>query len=654
MNIEELIKRIENNDVDAMLQMQQMFFEGTDVKKNLNKAFELLVRINEFSPKNEVVLKRLGDCYYNGYGVSQNIEQAMAYYKSALDLGCSESGFILGKIYCDKKDKDNALLYFGTAATLGHEEAKKFVDKITNEKAEKKEENKEEKKKKPFKTFITIISVVGLIGAVLFCTPQIMDFISNYKTYMSINTYKSTLVGFINKEGEDPRFVFSYLDQDDIPELFVSLGDRDGCPVFVYTIKDKKIVDLGSHGKHGQIDADIGQGMLRVKDYIYDDSSNNEIKEGTTSFISFKNFSLTQNHAFKYNHKDQKYYLDEKDVKQDEFLEQLSDYDKYDFIQISYKNMKSLDSKVLSLLKDNYENYFLQENEETLKNGWEEKAFKQWKYYLEGQSVTGIQEIGNKIYSFDKYGFKQTGWQTYDNKKYYFDNNGFALTGEQEIEKQKYHFNDKGIMSTNYWYNSVDGKCYYKEDGVMAIGITSIKDKKYYFDEEGKMLTKCFVTDEKENKYYLSEDGSAISGKVEIDEQCYYFDDECIMRTGHVIDNNKSYYFLEGSGTMVKDYWMNENDKMSYYNNEGVRLEGDIYEIDGNRYYFDANGIMQTGKMVIRGDTYCFDDHGIMQIGWVTHQGEKYYFKNSGVMVTGMWIIDGKNRKFGSNGMLID
>ena len=89
--------------------------------------------------------------------------------------------------------------------------------------------------------------------------------------------------------------------------------------------------------------------------------------------------------------------------------------------------------------------------------------------------------------------------------------------------------------------------------------------------------------------------------------------------------------------------WKQEGGKWYFISPSGKKVIG-LATIEGVKYFFDANGVMQTGWILINGkDWYYFDTNGAGVTGWKNIEGEWYYLdpNKGGIMAKG-WLQVGK------------
>ena len=82
-----------------------------------------------------------------------------------------------------------------------------------------------------------------------------------YAEYLKLNSY------LWNYES---KFSLEYIDNDDIPELLVSMDEEDDTPVNIFTYKNGSIVNLGDMGGGGQVACKEKSGQIYGAFYDYD------------------------------------------------------------------------------------------------------------------------------------------------------------------------------------------------------------------------------------------------------------------------------------------------------------------------------------------------------------------------------------------------
>ena len=173
-----------------------------------------------------------------------------------------------------------------------------------------------------------------------------------------------------------------------------------------------------------------------------------------------------------------------------------------------------------------------------------------------------------------------TGWQQIDGNRYYFGESGTLHTGWQEIDQDRYYFGDDGILYTG-WLDAH----YFQPDGKLATDWTVIDGKLYYLGEDGTL--KKGIVDTADGTYLLTEQGYIAYGWAELGDRLYYADSE-----GHPVQG-----------------WQTIDGKQHYFEESGVAAAGWM-DLDGVSCYFYMDGSPAQGKLVIDGQTQYFASAG--------------------------------------------
>jgi glucan-binding YG repeat protein/GH25 family lysozyme M1 (1,4-beta-N-acetylmuramidase) len=224
---------------------------------------------------------------------------------------------------------------------------------------------------------------------------------------------------------------------------------------------------------------------------------------------------------------------------------------------------------------------------------FQEQADGTYKYLVDGEAVTGWQDIEYSAgktarYYFGTDGVMQTGWKTIDGKRYYFgaaENDGKMKTGWQNIER---------ASGKTY-------KHYFGTNGVLNTGWKTIGGKRYYFGAsatDGRMKTGWSNIERADGKKYR-----------------HYFGTNGVMRTGWKTISGKKYYFgTSATDGKARTGWQRLKYKGKYY-----------------WYSFDTKGKMRTGRQKISGNWYYFGSKsdGKLKKGRYKVNGKYYTFTNS-------------------------
>jgi hypothetical protein len=111
-----------------------------------------------------------------------------------------------------------------------------------------------------------------------------------------------------------------------------------------------------------------------------------------------------------------------------------------------------------------------------------------WKFFKDGEAVTGWIHDGKAWYYFASDGEMQTGWLYDHNDKawYYLAGNGAMKTGWVRTDGSWYYLSGNGAMVAAKWLHDTDGSWYYLSgNGKMLTGKQSIGGKTYTFKANG-------------------------------------------------------------------------------------------------------------------------------------------------------------------------
>ena len=187
-------------------------------------------------------------------------------------------------------------------------------------------------------------------------------------------------------------------------------------------------------------------------------------------------------------------------------------------------------------------------------------------YIVDGQKVTGVQNIGEYTYYFDKNGYMRTGWVTKNGNRYYFDMEGRRVSGSKKIDGQWYYFSSKGAMRTG-WITKGEKTYYFNADGTRAKGKLEIDGNTYYFASNGVMTIGWLVKSGK--TYYFNTDGTMQFGWKKIGKSYYFFNSKGVMVTGW-LQRKGNWYYLQDDGTMLANGTLNVGTQTYYFDKNGV------------------------------------------------------------------------------------
>ena len=288
-------------------------------------------------------------------------------------------------------------------------------------------------------------------------------------------------------------------------------------------------------------------------------------------------------------------------------------------------------------------------------SGW--RTVKNKTYYISAatkRAVTGTQKIGSSIYHFDKNGAMYTGFHTMGGQRYYSSSKGILTTqaGFKTINKGQYLFEEGGALVCNE-LREIDGLYYYFDKyGKSVTGACTVDGETYYVSSKHRLLG-GFRKSGSKTYYFDPETKTALTGTQEIEGKKYYFGSSGVMQTGLKTFGSNTYYFDPKTGAAVSGF-VKVGKKTYYFSPENWRALTGFIKVGTKTYYMDEQGVMQTGWQTIDGKRYRFNKKGSLQFGWHTYSGKTYYFApDTGETMTGVQFIGGKGYLFSSTGLML-
>ena len=234
--------------------------------------------------------------------------------------------------------------------------------------------------------------------------------------------------------------------------------------------------------------------------------------------------------------------------------------------------------------------------------GWFVKYWSGWKYiYANGKCPKNKwKKINNKIYYFDKNGYRQTGWKKYKNSWYYLRKSG----------------KNKGALCTGW--KTISGKRYFlaKKTGARVTGWHTIKNTLYYFNNKGVLQKGKTV-----GEYQLDEiTGAAIKIATEPDTSEVTDDSNT---TGGDADNtattvNKLHIFVGDSRTVGLSNAMGcvSYDKLLQIRTEENLTEYYLAEVGSGYSWYSTKALPRLVKMLNENPAATVIlNHGINDLG---------------------------------------
>jgi len=251
--------------------------------------------------------------------------------------------------------------------------------------------------------------------------------------------------------------------------------------------------------------------------------------------------------------------------------------------------------------------------------GWIQSGNRWWYRHADGSYTTNGWEV------IDGAGWMVTGWVKLSGTWYYLTGSGAMATGWIQTGGTWYYMNASGAMVTDTWIgnNYVDGS------GAWI---------------PGKVKAQAGWVQSGSRWWYRHADGSYTRNNWEmINGSWYYFDGAGWMATGWLKLGNNWYYLNPGNGAMVTG-WLQLGSTWYYMNGSGA-METDTWI--GNSYV-DANGVWDQSKTKAQAYwvqnngrwLYVQEDGSYAKSTWKTIDGKEYYFGADGYMVTG-WLKQG-------------
>ena len=259
-------------------------------------------------------------------------------------------------------------------------------------------------------------------------------------------------------------------------------------------------------------------------------------------------------------------------------------------------------------------------------NQWIRNGNRWWYRHADGSYTTnGWEVINGAWYYFDGAGWMVTGWLKRPSGWYYLTGSGAMATGWIQLGSTWYYLNESGTMLADTWIgnNYVDGS------GAWI---------------PGKVKAQAGWVQSGSRWWYRHADGSYTRNNWEmINGSWYYFDGAGWMATGWLKLGNNWYYLNPGNGAMVTG-WLQLGSTWYYMNGSGA-METDTWI--GNSYV-DANGVWDQSKTKAQAYwvqnngrwLYVQEDGSYAKSTWKTIDGKEYYFGADGYMVTG-WLKQG-------------
>ena len=308
---------------------------------------------------------------------------------------------------------------------------------------------------------------------------------------------------------------------------------------------------------------------------------------------------------------------------------------------------------------------------------WVKNSDGSWSYKVNGEYVTGIQEIDGARYYFDPF----TKVMLDDDGEYLGGDDGMiiAAAGGKLIQSGWGKVKSEGpVVGSGIFYmkdyhalrglQEIDGKLYFFHEtyGYLRVSTTvEVDGKRYRANAEG-VLTPLETGDgwhTVEGKTYYYQNGEPVTSKVlEIEGKLYFFDQDGVMAKGGRFNTfgpmtvDGGWYCAREDGSLLRSEWYLESGNRYYYGDDGRMYIG-LERVDDGVYYFDENGVLFTGGYIsLEGSTYYADGDGLLtelQEGWNELQGDTIYLSGGEPLRGEPYEIDGKLYAFDGSGKLV-
>ena len=263
------------------------------------------------------------------------------------------------------------------------------------------------------------------------------------------------------------------------------------------------------------------------------------------------------------------------------------------------------------------------------------------------------EELGDEILErLVALGFSDRGLQS----DYYYENPDGSPADYLSVIRNSRKYGIPAVLIEHGFIDSSSDAAYLSKDAnLKKLGVADAKaiasvslpggliqdGKGYrYLQEDGTFATSAWK-DWQGERYYFDESGYAVKWAQEIEGSHYYFDGSCRMVTGLVEWNAGGMSFFGEDGKRVESGWANSGGSR-YYISEGYCVRWS-QEIDGSSYYFDSKCRMYTGPLKWNaGGWSVFDGEGRrVEDGWHAASDGSRYYAVDGYLLQWAQEIDG-------------
>lgn len=160
---------------------------------------------------------------------------------------------------------------------------------------------------------------------------------------------------------------------------------------------------------------------------------------------------------------------------------------------------------------------------------------------------------------------------------------------------------------------SKNGVTYYYKNGVRQAGQQIINGKTYYFDLTSKKMRKNYFLNQNNNVYYFDKNGVRYTNQFYNNwGRTYYFGNQGARYTNQFYKNWGNMYYFGHDGARYTKQFYNNWGRTYYFGEKGIRYTNRFYKNWGNMYYFGHDGARYTNKFYNNwGRTYYFGENGV-------------------------------------------
>ena len=121
-----LLKRAEQNDVEAICELAEQYYLYGDENGNYDKAMELYSKAKQLDPENDAAALGIGNCYRIGVGVFADVDKGTEYILQAAKNGYAKAQFYYGMVL-ENKGSAECMEWYEKAYNGGYKRALTYM-----------------------------------------------------------------------------------------------------------------------------------------------------------------------------------------------------------------------------------------------------------------------------------------------------------------------------------------------------------------------------------------------------------------------------------------------------------------------------------------------------------------------------------------------